>query len=144
VTDTLPDVEGGLRTYLRANTGVSTIVGQRVFFGVPKSAVEATFPLVTVQRVGGGDPGGEAPVDVALVQIDCWGSIDSSGNGDKAEAWTVVNAVRSALRVVNGRTTLKSGVAAFGITVESVVWLPDPDNDRPRYSVTAEVTAISS
>jgi hypothetical protein len=29
-----------------------------------------------------------------------------------------------------------------GANVESVVWLPDPDNDRPRYAVTAEVSAI--
>jgi hypothetical protein len=75
----MPDVEGGVRTFLRANAGVAAIVGQRVFFGVPKGATEATFPLVTVSRVGGGDDFSDVPIDVALVQIDCWGGIDDLG-----------------------------------------------------------------
>lgn len=141
----MPDVEGGVRTFLRAQAGVTAIVGQRVFFGIPKNADENTFPLVVVSRVGGGDdPEGEAPVDNALMQIDCWGGIDTSGNGKKAQAVALVNAVRDALFAVRGRTALSSTVDAAGIVVQSVVWLPDPSNDRPRYSLTAEVTAIST
>ena len=141
---TWPDVEGGLRTYLRANSGVSALVGNRVFFGVPRKATETSFPLVTVQRVGGGADLSDAPVDVALLQVDCWGSLNANGDPLKVTATHLVNTVRAAVEAVNGRTTLTSGVDAFGITVESVVWAPDPDNDRPRYSVTAEVTAIAS
>lgn len=140
----MPDVEGALRIFLRANAGVAAIVGQRVFFGVPKNAVEATFPLVTVQRVGGGDDEGEAPIDLALVQIDAWGGLDASGNGKKSEAAALMSAIRNALFAIRARTALSSTVDAAGISVQSVVWLPDPDNDRPRYSVTAEVTAIST
>lgn len=140
----MPDVEGGVRTFLRANAGVSAIVGTHVFFGVPRKATEDTFPLVIVQRVGGGDDPSEVPIDVALVQIDCWGGIDDSGNGKKAEAASLLNAVRNAFFAIRGRTALSPTVDAAGITVQSVVWLPDPANDRPRYSVTAEVTAIST
>lgn len=136
MTESWPDVEGALRAYLRADAGVAAIVGARVFFGVPRGATEATFPLITVQRVGGGADTSEAPLDIALVQIDCWGVLDASGNGDKAGATALLNTVRSACSHVTDPTIR-------GINVQTVIWLPDPDTDRPRYSVTAEVAAIS-
>lgn len=139
-----PDTEGAVRAWLRSAPDVSALVGQRVFFGVPKGATEATFPLVVVQRVGGGDDPSEAPVDIALVQLDCWGGIDDSGNGRKAQATALVNAVRSAAADLRSPITPIPNVVLHGVNVESVVWLPDADNDRPRYVVTAEVTAISS
>ena len=140
---TWPDVEGALRTYLRSVSAVTALVGQRVFFGIPKGAVEATFPLVVITRVGGGQAPGDAPLDVAQVQVDCWGSLDTSGNGVKSSATTLVNAVRTALEAVGTGSASLTGIEA-GVNVESVLWLPDPDNDRPRYVVTAEVAAISS
>lgn len=141
--ETFPDVEGALRTWLRAQVSLTALVGQRVFFGVPKGATEVTFPLVTIQRVGGGDDPSTAPVDRPIIQIDCWGSLDQSGNGRKAEATALVNTVRALLQSIEN-TSLTATCRALGTTVESVIWLPDPDNDRPRYSVTAEVMAISS
>jgi hypothetical protein len=135
---TWPDVEGALRTHLRADAGVAALVGQRVFFGVPRGAKEETYPLVVVQRVGGGQDASEAPVDVALVQVDCWGSINN-GNGLKAECTALVNSVRAALESVGTDST----AVLKGADVESVLWLPQVDNDRPRYAVTAVVTAIS-
>jgi hypothetical protein len=143
VVETLPDVEGAMRTWLRTIPAVTAVVAQRVFFGVPKAAVEATFPLVVVQRVGGGDDASEAPIDVALIQLDCWGSLGANGIGDKASATRLCNAVRSACRSFWG-PQLVPGVDAAGITVQSVIWLPDPANDRPRYSLTVEVAAIST
>lgn len=142
--ETFPDVEGGLRTWLRTRPEITALVGHRVFFGVPKRASAASFPLITVQRVGGGDEPGHTPLDIALIQIDCWGELDDSGNGVKSGATALVNAVRTALRAVVTDTRLTTGVIAHGANVESIQWLPDPDNDRPRYSVTAEVTAISA
>lgn len=137
-----PDPEGAIRTYLRGDADVQAIAGMRVFFGVPRKADEDTFPLVTVQRIGGGqDPTSDAPLDLALLQIDCWGSIDDSGNGRKAEATGLVNAVRSALDRIRERTSAGT-TDIFGVQVAGVTWLPDPADDRPRYSVTAEVIAI--
>jgi len=144
VSDTLPDIEGALRTWLRAQSPITALVGQRVFFGVPKGATEVTFPLITVQLVDASDDASEAPLTQALVQFDVWGSIDESGNGKKAETTVVVNTLRSVLRTVRGRTALTASVAAFGIDAVGIGWSPDPDNDRPRYVVTAEVTAVST
>ena len=135
MTVTLPDVEGGVRDALRADTAVDALVDGRVFFGVPENA---TWPLVTVQRVGGGDDPGEAPIDLALVQIDCWGAMRN-----KSQAWAVAAAVRSWAQSVRRATALTEEVVAYGVTVQSVLWAPDPA-DRPRYVITAAVMARSA
>lgn len=144
MSDELPDIEGGVRTWLREQAPVTALVGQRIFFGVPKKATEGSFPMLVVARVGGALDESEAPVDRPLVQIDAWGSLDASGNGMKAQTTTLVNTVRSLLAAVRGRTALSADVDAFGFDEQSCVWLPDPDNDRPRYSITTEVIGISS
>jgi hypothetical protein len=137
-----PDIEGAMRDYLRADTAVNALIGNRQFFAVPATP---TYPLLTVSRVGGGqDADTDAPIDVALVSIDIWGELDANGYGDKAGALAVVNAVRSALEAISGRTTLTNGVTGHGAEVVGVAWAPDPDNGRPHYAVTAEVTATSS
>jgi hypothetical protein len=137
-----PDVEGALRTHLRANTALVTALGgARVFWEIPS---DPPWPLVTISRVGGGQDPGEAPVDRALVSFDCWGDLDDKGRARWRELTAVVNALRSALDAIEGRTTLASGVDVFGVSVAGVVRSADPNNGRPRYTVTAEVTAISS
>lgn len=140
MSDPFPDVEGGIRAYLRADPGVQAALGgsQRVFFGIPTTP---TWPLIVVAQVGGGDDDSEAPVDRPSIQIDCWGAITPSGTGDKAGATALVNAVRSALKRMRNQTVTPT-CRLLGARVESQIWLPDADNDRPRYSVTAEVTAI--
>lgn len=143
--DQFPDVEGALVTWLKTQTTLTTALGgQRIFFGVPKGATEATFPLVTVQLVGTVPDPSDAPIDRALIQLDVWGSIGASGNGKKAEATALVNTVRALLHSIHQPTPMGTSVTVFGCNVESVAWLPDPPSDRPRYVVTAEVTAISS
>lgn len=139
---TWPDPEGIIRDALRADAGVSAITGARTFFGIPRKADEATFPLNVVSRVGGSQDRSEVPLDVALVQIDCWGSLNAAGDGLKAQCTAQVNAVRSCLEAM-GTVTRVAGTE-IGVNVESVLWLPDPDNARPRYSITAEVAAISA
>lgn len=139
---TWPDVEGAVRDWLRDDTALQALIGRRVFFGVPRNATR--WPLVTVQRIGGSQDPGEAPVDRALIQLDIWGEIDGSGNGDKAGATAVLNAVRSRLDDVKHRTPLNASVDAFGCEVAGVVWAPDGEDDRPRYALTVEVVAVSS
>lgn len=133
--ETLPDVEGGVRDALRDDAGVSALVGTRVYFGVPTSAV---WPLITITRVGGGDDPADVPLDLGLLQIDCWGA-----ERNKAQAWAVAAAVRSWARSIRRATDLNTEVTAYGVTVESVIWAPD-ETDRPRYSITALVTARSA
>lgn len=128
----MADIEGAVRTALRNDAGVSALVGQRVHFGVPSNP---TWPLVTIRRVGGGDDPSEAPIDLALVQIDCWGA-----DRNKTQARAVADAVRTWAGGVRRATALNGTVVAYGVAVESDLWAPDP-TDRPRYVVTAQVTA---
>ena len=124
------DIEGGVRTALRADSGVSALVGQRVHFGIPTNP---TFPLVTVRRVGGGDDPGEAPLDLPLVQIDCWGA-----ERNKTQARAVADAVRAWARSIRRATDLDTEVTAYGVNVEADLFVPDP-SDRPRYSLTVSI-----
>lgn len=132
----MADVEGAVRDYLR-NQDIDDL-GARVYFGVPTGS--ATYPLATVQRVGGGDDVSEAPIDQALIQIDVWGRIDNAGHTDKAQARAVADGVREALRDIRGATELTDTCIAYGAAVEADLWAPDP-TDRGRYSITALVTA---
>lgn len=129
------DVEGGLRTWLRTQSDITALVSTRVFFGVPDAV---TFPVITIQRVGGGPQSGEAPLDDALIQIDCWAS-----GQNKAQAWAVAKAVIDVLESMTPQE-LDSGVYAYGASVDSVIFLPDPADGRARYSVTALVTVRSA
>lgn len=140
----LPDVEGALRAWLRSNTPVAAIVDQRVFFGVPDKAT--TFPLLTVQRVGGSDDTGEAYIDQALIQIDCWGRLyadtdQTKKGGDKAGCDQLRRAVRQALLSIRGATALNTDVVAYNALVISDPYSPDPADGRPRYVITAQITA---
>lgn len=137
-----PDAEGAVKTFLRSRPEVTTTAaGTRVFMDMPTAP---TFPLVTVQRVGGGVDPSEVPLDVALVDISCWGRLDASGHAMWAELMVVVNGVRSALSVINGRTELSADVDGFGVQEAGLVRLIDPADGRPRYSLTTEVSAMSS
>lgn len=133
----MSDIEGAIRTALRADAGVTAIVAQRVHFGVPKPA---TWPLVTVQRVGGGDDPSEAPIDLPLVQIDCWGYQDENGRGNKAQARALADAVRAWCRSIRTATDLDTITTVYGVNVDSDIWTPDA-TDRPRYSITCSVMA---
>ena len=140
--EAFPDVEGAFRDYLRAETQVTAIVGNRAFFGVPVNAGESSYPMLVVSRVGGGDdPSADVPMDQALVQIDAWGEVDGKGFGDKTSCRALANAVRRACRKIRSATT-QSGVILYGAVVQSDLWLPDPDTRRPRYAITVVVTAI--
>ena len=134
--ETMPDVEGGVRAFLRADPDVAALVGNRVFFGVPTSTV---FPLVTVSRVGGGDDPSEAAVDLAVLTVQCWGEMR-----DKAGAYLLANTVRSALRNVRGRTQFADDCWCHGATVDGLFYSPDPTQDRPRYVLTIRVTATAT
>lgn len=137
-TDTLPDVEGGIRQWLRDDTALTSLISRRVFFGVPK---DPTFPLVTVARVGGGDDDSEAPIDRCALRINVWGA---KGDSAKAGCFAVKNAVRAALYRLRGRTTVTTGVDVFGASVNADLWAPDPADDRARYTLTVLVTAIAT
>jgi hypothetical protein len=146
--ETLPDTEGAIRAYLRTATEVtSSAIGTRVFFGVPKPHKETNFPLAVVTRVGGGPDSSDAPIDQAVIQIDVHGTFTEGQYGDKRGCRAAANAILRALRFLdnaNGAVVAVDGVnvALHGAIVSNDLWLPDTDNDRPRYVITAAVTAI--
>lgn len=130
-----PNVRQALRTYLRADTAVSAIVGNRVFYGVPHRG--ATFPLISLPgQVGGGQDPGEAPIDRPLHQIDLWGAIPNGLD----DLYTLEGAVRDALDSIRNATTIGS-VVLYGASLAGAVDLPDPADDRPRRILTVDITA---
>lgn len=126
-----PDTEAGVVQFLKDDTPTAALVGTRVMYGVPRKS--PTFPLIVVRRLSGGDDGSEAPIDQAVVAIDCWGR-------SKLEATNVTNAVRAALHDLRF-ATVKDGVTLHGAIVDGMTWLPDPEDDRPRYTLSVRVTA---
>lgn len=135
-----PDPEGAVRDWLRTRPSVQAIAAQRVFFGVPK--VDPVWPLVSVFRIGGGNALGDAPVDEPILQIDCWGELYPNGNGNKAQALALANAVRGELADLDNDTLIATGVRAAIEAVE-MTFAPDPDNDRPRYVLTVTGSFIA-
>lgn len=143
MTTEFPDTEGAVRAYLRSHADVSALVSTRVFFGVPDAP---TFPLITVARVGGFDESSEAPLDQALVQIDSFGDLhpDTLNHPNKAQATAVNLAVRQALYDLRQPTVVEVGdtsVRLFGPVIQSDPYRPDPGDGRPRYVLTAQITA---
>ena len=140
----LPDTEGAARAYLRSHTDVAAAVGTRVFFAVP---AEATFPLVTVRSVGAFEGSSDDPHDLALLQFDCWGDLhtDTLASPNKAQANAVRLAVRQALYDLHHTPQdidlTDHTVRLHGAVVQSDLYLPDPDNARPRYVVTGQIAA---
>lgn len=139
-----PDVEGALRYFLRAHPATHALVGNRVFFAVPRHTNANSWPLITVARVGGARDPSEVPLDRPFIELQVWGELDGNGNAKKDGATAVVNALRSALDDIGNGTALGSEVAGYGVQEAGVAWAPDPDTGRPRYVVTAEVAALSS
>lgn len=127
----LPDVEGALRSYLRADAGVAALFGTRVFFGVDDPS---EYPVAVVQRIGGGLDSLEGLQDVALVQVDVWGDVHAKATAFDGMA-AVLEALNSLDRYTSGTTLL------LGANVQSWAFLPD-EGERARYSCTVQVYAV--
>lgn len=134
VTIAIPDTDLVVREWLRTVTAVTTLVASgRIDMG---TVADTADPSIAVTRVGGGDDASEAPVDVALIQIECW----SGSSPSRTQAAAVKNAVRNALKTLRDATvgtTLLTG----GAQVVSDLFVPDPANDRPRYVLTVSFNA---
>lgn len=140
--ETFPDVEGALKDLLRTDADVlASPAGARTYLALPD---DPSFPCVTVLRIAGGEDTGEAPVDVALVQVDIWGRVKRLSQSDEVRL-----AVRRALSKVRQRTPVTGKAVLWGATVRDDRRFPTPqaqDSDgaigeRPRYILTVQVTA---
>lgn len=139
MTDLLPDTEGGCRTWLRSLATVTTHVAQRVFFAVPDDADETDYPLITVSRVGGGPDTSDAPIDAAVLQLKVHGT-----RRGKTVARTIAGVLWSEFRGIEGPLTWSSGIQCHGAAVESMIYMEDPVDSRPSYTLTvsAQVSSV--
>jgi hypothetical protein len=134
--ETIPDTEGAMRTWLRAQSNITALVGNRVFLGgIPQ---QTAFPLIVLHQIGGADDESEAPVDNAVITFQCWAAT-------KASASAVTRALRASLQSIRGATDLDANTRCFGAFVDLTLWQPDPSAtiNNARYIVTARVTAIA-
>lgn len=117
------DVEAAIREWARDTV---TGVNGRVFFGAAKAAL----PQIVLARLGG-------PDDSAFIQFDVWGS-------DKAEAADAAAELATAVDALDRYVSDDATTILHGATVDGIRWLPDPDDDRPRYVVDATFTASAN
>jgi len=66
----LPDTEAVMVEWAKNNAAITALVALRIATELPP---EPTFPFLTAFRVGGGPIAGNALIDRALIQWDCWG-----------------------------------------------------------------------
>jgi len=127
-----------MKEYLATN--VASAKG--VYLGVPEGALDPAnskmFPMLVVQRVGGGQDPSEALIDLALVQITVIGK-----GRDSKGCYDVTADTRDALAAIRGNTALRSDVVAWGAEVNNVSYSPDVDG-RPRYVILTQVTAAAA
>lgn len=133
------DVEGGVRSWARANSLLTPLLGSgttaRVFFGVPTSYDPKTNGAALVlYRSGGAPRPGATPLDQPRLTFDCWGA-------SKADAASLAVAVVEAIERVGQGTALGASLRAVSASVVmGPLWLPDPESGTPRYVVDASWT----
>lgn len=130
------DIEGPLRDWLRTQPDLLAFLGApRVYIGIPNGV---TFPLVNLQRVGGGPDGSDTNVENPLIQVDCWGRTGSRPNA------AALAALVASVFASQTRTPLPNGPVLLGARVTlGPLWRPDPANDAPRYQVDVQLTVTA-
>lgn len=130
--------------YFRASTLVNTTAAAgRTFLAVDSP----TFPYIQVTRIGGPEDGSDAPMDLALIQIDIYGRVRQLD-----EANTVRRGVRQALSALDETAYTATGKGRLlGAVVRDERRFPTANQqdaggvigERPRYIITALVTCIA-
>jgi hypothetical protein len=131
------DVETLMKEWT-ATTGVAPLVartgGFNIYLAMPASS---PMPAVVIDRVGGGpSPRSDLPQEVSRISFACWGN-------SRAQAGEIARMLVGELETL-ARTGgwIQDDVLLAAGEVLSVIWLPDPDSDKPRYIVDALVTTV--
>jgi hypothetical protein len=128
------DVEALVVTFLRAQTGVTAICGDRIYTDRPHKPV---YPLVLVNRTGGGFLY-KNHLDSAEVSIQTFGGTHKAAYSLAAACITTM-----AASIVGPHT---EGVVTK-VKASAIAYEPDPESAdqqghaRPRYTVSTVVTA---
>lgn len=126
------DVEQLVANWLRTQTAVTDVVADRVYTDLPH---ERTYPLILVNRTGGGYTYKQW-LDAAEMSIGCFG-------GSHKTAQSLASSVLSSL---DGAFigTHSEGVTTK-VSASSIAYEPEPDSAdpsghaRPRYTVTVTI-----
>lgn len=125
------DAERLVSAYLRDQTTVTAVVGDRVYTDLP---ARATFPLVRLTLTGGA-PVYSRPLflDEAYIQIDCYG-------GPKVQARLIVDTVRGLLASPEFQGVHPLGVVT-SVRFGDLRYLPDDayEPPKPRYIAEASI-----
>src|SRR5688572_25728630 len=130
-----PDIEGALRTWLRADPDIQSFFGQRVFFGAPRHTTTESFPMIVITRIGGGQRSGDAPMDMPMLQLDVYGRKADEASGGRLAVTQGSALLRKVLSKMRGETRLDDDTVAWDPRVTTVVFSPLPGDDRPRMMV---------
>lgn len=89
----LPDAEILARTWALSKTSITDIVDQKVATRLPQ---DAEMPFLVITRIGGTPLTGEALIDEAVLQLDCYAgkyaTNDTKGQPDYATAYNLASA----------------------------------------------------
>jgi uncharacterized protein DUF3168 len=131
---TIVDAEDLVKAWL-LTTSVASLVSNKIFEGIPKGS---PIPSVILYRAGGAPRAGSTvPEDVARISFDCWGS-------NRPQCKAIVKALVSEIESL-AYTNSYEGTDALLVSGEtlSVVWLPDPVSDTPRYALDALFSVLA-
>lgn len=129
-----PNVEALVSAFLREQTEVIALLGDRVYTSLPKNPEWPAARVVVIDEAPAGSP---LWLVGAVIQVDAWG-------GTKADAWRIANTCRAAIdrRLVGAHP---EGVVT-GVTLGGL--LDEPDEDftpaKPRWLFTSTVHAHPS
>lgn len=130
---TLVDAEALVSQYLRSQSEVTSLVGQRIYTALP---ADPSFPCVRLTRIGG-VPKMSRPVhvDSAHLQIDVFG-------GSKATALDTVDAIREELAKVVDEDPVQPLGVVCGVRFGPLAYLPDDafEKPKPRYALDVTIT----
>ena len=109
----LPDAEVLLVNFVKDNGALNALLSGRVATRLPK---EPTMPFMRVFRAAGTVDPGEAPLDQALMQVDCFGA-----SGDTTPDYASASAVARTFieQATNFRGAVGSYGTILGMTVQS-------------------------
>jgi len=87
MAQSLPDAEIIARSWALSKTSITNLVGTKVATRLPQ---DAEMPFLVITRLGGTPQAGEALIDEALLQLDCYAgkyaTSDTKGQPDFANA----------------------------------------------------------
>lgn len=131
----LPDAEVLAVQWARNNPAIASVVGNRVATRLPK---DPSFPFLTVFRVTGGPDVSDAPLDLPILQWDCYGASRGDASPDYASASQLARTLVS--EALEARSTVGTWGVILGMRVISGPRrLDEPVTGWARYVVEMEM-----